>query len=337
MTTEPTIPPHHRAPPDDPAATTPDPYLWDRTGTADPAVKDLEDKLASLRLRPRNPFSSHAAHRSPWTFRALAAAAVVVLAATAVVFMRRPGPSWEVVALTGSPLVDSSVVKETARLTRNDWLETDARSRASLTVANIGSVTVEPGSRLRLVETNDKHHRIQLAKGTIGAFINAPPRLFFVDTPSAEAIDMGCIYTLTVADDGSAQLKTTFGLVELARSMNGREVVSKVPSGAVCRTDLSRGPGTPRFEDAPEPLVSALDAFDAGALSALSSVTQHARVQDTLTLWHLLARTEGTTRQSVLDTIVALAGRPTDATDQATLAINPAAMEKWWLYLRDKW
>jgi hypothetical protein len=35
----------------------------------------------------------------------------------------------------------------------------------------------------------------------------APPRLFFVDTPSAVAADLGCSYTLEVKDDGAGVLR----------------------------------------------------------------------------------------------------------------------------------
>lgn len=310
-------------------------YLWDRSGTPDPAVQQLENALAPLRHRAPAPAAQTAA---PRPLRSLAVAAMLVLCTGLLWYIQRPAPpSWEVTALEGAPTVDSARVGNSSRLARNDWLETDASSRASLAVANIGSVTVEPGSKVRLIESNEKHHRMQLAKGTIGAFINAPPRLFFVDTPSAQAIDMGCIYTLTVADDGSSELKTTFGLVELARTVSGRDIVSKVPSGALCRTDLTRGPGTPRFEDAPEPLIRALDEFDLGKPNTVTTVTRSSRLRDTLTLWHLLERTTGNDRRAVFDTLVALAGRPADASDEATLAINAGAMSAWWSYLQTKW
>src|SRR5436309_715730 len=88
--------------------------------------------------------------------------------------------------------------------------------------------------------------RVALERGKLHAFITAPPRLFFVDTPSAEAIDLGCEYTLAVDDAGIGLLHVTLGWVMLER--DGRE--SYVPIGAMCETRPGVGPGTPFFEDA---------------------------------------------------------------------------------------
>ena len=83
------------------------------------------------------------------------------------------------------------------------WLETGKDERATFDVANIGQVTVEPNTRLRLLDTRAGAHRLELARGTMHATIWAPPNQFFVETPSTLAVDLGCAYTLTVDDDGA--------------------------------------------------------------------------------------------------------------------------------------
>src|SRR5207253_7821011 len=130
------------------------------------------------------------------------------------------------------------------------WLETDSSSRAKISVGRIGQVEVDPNTRLRLVQTRLTEHRLALARGRMQARIWAPPRLFFVDTPSAEAVDLGCAYTLAVDDAGGSLLQVTSGYVAFVR--DGRE--SKVPAGAVCVTRPGIGPGTPYFADASEKL-----------------------------------------------------------------------------------
>ncbi|QKK07604.1 MAG: hypothetical protein HND58_05105 [Planctomycetota bacterium] len=81
----------------------------------------------------------------------------------------------------------------------------------------------------------------------------APPRLFFVDTPGATAVDMGCVYEMDVAADGSGLLRVTGGWVELRREgAGGFAGVSRVPAGAVCRLGVGGEPGLPWFEDAGE-------------------------------------------------------------------------------------
>ena len=315
-------------------------YLWDPGATPDPEVQRLEEGLRAVRHRGTVPAIPAPAPRLARTARwgGLVAAVVAVAFGVTWSVRRATRPSWEVLPITGAPSVDSSKYTTAARLKRGDWLETDSKSRATVNISDIGSLTVEPGTRLRLVASRQGlEHRMELAKGTIQAFITAPPRLFFVDTPSAQAIDMGCIYTLAVADDKSSELKTTFGLVELAGKAGGRDVLSKVPTGAVCRTDPRLGPGTPRFADAPEALVAALDRFDAGATNALPQILAGSRARDTLTLWHLLSRTSGSDPAQVLGTIVALVGRPAGVTDRATLGLDAAALDTWWSFLRARW
>jgi len=86
-----------------------------------------------------------------------------------------------------------------------------------------------------------------LERGTIHAVIWAPPGEFVVDTPSAVAVDLGCVYTLHVDDSGAGLLRTTMGWVGF--KLNGQE--SFIPAGAICQTRPKIGPGTPYMEDAP--------------------------------------------------------------------------------------
>ena len=152
---------------------------------------------------------------------------------------------------------------------------------------NIGQVEVEPNTRVRLVETRLTEHRLELERGTLHARIWAPPRLFFVNTPSAVAADLGCAYTLEVDDAGRGLLHVTSGYVAL--ETEARSAI--VPAGAACMTQPGAGPGTPFFEDAPEAFVESLARFDfENDRAALDAVLAGARARDTLTLWHLLSR-----------------------------------------------
>ena len=63
-------------------------------------------------------------------------------------------------------------------------------------VGEIGSVEVEPNTRLRVVAAQPGEHRLALERGEIRAKITAPPRLFFVETASGTAVDLGCEYKL---------------------------------------------------------------------------------------------------------------------------------------------
>ena len=123
--------------------------------------------------------------------------------------------------------------RKNSRLELGETLETDAISKASVAVAEIGRLEVEPMTRLRLLQSGAGRKRIALERGTIHATIWAPPGQFVVDTPSAVAVDLGCMYTLHVDDAGNGILRTTLGWVGFHR--NGRD--SFIPAGAACSTN----------------------------------------------------------------------------------------------------
>jgi hypothetical protein len=263
-----------------------------------------------------------------WKFAAVGIALALV-ATVGVMVYRTYGPraSWPVTSLAGMPKIDGNIIKKESRIRVGDALVTDGQSRAEISVGAIGYVEVDPDSRVRLVEAGITEHRLALDRGRIEAKISAPPRLFFVDTPSAQAIDLGCAYTLEVDDAGRGFLHVTSGWVML--DLNGRE--SYVPIGAMCETRLGVGPGTPYFEDASIPFRDALAKFDfeGGSSDALKIVLDESRDRDSFTLWHLIQRVEGTTREVVLDRMIALVGLPKGVTREGIIELNKEMLEEW--------
>ena len=172
-----------------------DRYLWDNSEPVNPDVEQLERTLEVLRYEKQVPPTPIAARR--WKIPSLAVAAMLILAAgvtwmilpsTGVPFKGKDFPegAWNVVALKGTSTIDSVDIANEGRLSVGDWLETDASSEVRVEVADIGDITVHANSRLRLLPSKtEQEHRLQLARGSIEAFILAPPRLFFVETASA--------------------------------------------------------------------------------------------------------------------------------------------------------
>jgi hypothetical protein len=206
----------------------------------------------------------------------------------------------------------------------NQWIETDASSRTRIQVGDIGVVDIEPNSRVRIIASKPTEHRLALARGEISAVVTAPPRLFFVETPSVTAVDLGCAYKMRTDEAGNGSLEVTAGWVELER--DGRE--SLVPAGASCRMRSGRGPGTPYFADAPEALRQSLDTFDTDR-RGLDMILATVRVRDTLTLWHLLSRVEGPDRERVFDRIVKLVPLPQGISRDAALRLDPETLTRW--------
>lgn len=244
-------------------------------------------------------------------------------------YPRQSRPSWEVVRLNGSPRIALSPIDEKGWLALGEWLETDDSSRAQIEVGSIGEVEIDPNTRVRLVTANPTEHRLELARGKMSARISAPPRLFFVDTPSAVAADLGCAYTLEVDDAGAGVLNVTSGWVAL--ELKDRE--SMVPAGASCATRPGIGPGTPYFKDASDNFRLALSTFDFEpenkSHATLDVLLDQARARDSLTLWHLLSRVEGTDRERVYDRLAVLVAPPDGVTRAGVLQLNESMLQRW--------
>ncbi len=203
---------------------------------------------------------------------------------------------------------------------KGEWIETDGRSRVTVRIGKIGSVEVEPNTRVRMVS----EHRLALAHGEIRAKISAPPRMFFVDTASGTAVDLGCEYALNTGEDGLGLLRVTKGWV----SFEWKKLESLVPAGASCRTRPQLGPGIPYFDDAPENLKQALESFgfEKPGDSSLTTILSASRVRDTLSLWHLLSRVEAGERALVYDRIAALTPIPSSVSRDLALKLDSATL-----------
>ena len=330
-------------------------YLWDGSGEPEPEIQQLETKLAKFRHKaapmvfPETMQPAHADFRSPSIFRrprfmALAAVATAVTIVAAVGVLKwhvKPTPAgptvWAVAQFSGTPSVGSQALgkgSQTAGFGVGQWLETDGKSSATIAANFVGEVNVEPNTRVRLLATSPSRQRLALERGTIHAFIWAPPGQFAVDTPSARALDLGCAYTLHVDDTGAGLLRTTMGWV----GFRLKDHESFIPAGAVCATRPGVGPGTPYFEDAAEPFRTALSAFEFAALTPderaaqLDVILKQARKRDALTIWHLLARTSAGDRERVYERLSSLVP-PEGVTRDGILRLDQTMLDSWWSQL----
>jgi len=309
-----------------------------------PAPDSLSPEIeAAFKDQPvRNAISP----RRPWPLepRFAIAASLVLFLIGGVLFLRffrnEVQPSWEVARLEGAPRIGTTRIGDKGKLSVGQWLETDDSSRAKIDVASIGQVEIDPNTRVRLVATQPTEHRLELARGRMSARVWAPPRLFFVNTPSAVAEDLGCAYTLEVDDDGNSLLRVTLGWVSL--QLKDRESI--VPAGAACATRPGIGPGTPYFEDASEFFRRALTKLDfepndtqSSMIPALDIVLHDARPRDTLTLWHLLSRVNGNDRARVYERMAALVPPPDGVNREGVLALNQHMLDAWKDKLESTW
>lgn len=296
-----------------------DEYLWDRTGKPDPEIARLEKLLTGFAYAPP---------RRSWRVpMLLALAAAVAMAVSASLWLTRaPLSEWK---MGGKGVSVGQTIQTGA-------------SGTTLEAEQVGNVVLDPNSRLRIVRSAGDRQELALQRGTMHALIWAPPSRFVVDTPSARTVDLGCAYTLTVLTDNSGLLTVQTGWV----AFQAGAIESFIPAGAACRTRSHRGPGLPYFEDASPAFREAVARFEnSSGREGLDGIEQNARKRDALTLWHLMVRTSGQDRDSVVRRFADLvpgvdagglqAGR-SSAIDQAWNQLALGGTE-WWRMWKRSW
>ncbi len=309
-------------------------YLWDHSGPPDTQVERLEKQLGAFGYRPASfedqregpkwseqlkPPRSRLRTWQSLTMWAVAAALIVV-SPFAWRYLRQThtGDSGWTIWWSNAPA---------QALRRGEAVETGHDSGARLSAAAIGEVTLEPDSRLRVVEANPKEQQLALDRGTIHAFIWAPPRQFRVNVPSATTVDLGCRYSLNVSADGTGSLHVEMGWV----AFEWRHLEAFIPAGASCETRPRRGPGIPYFDDASPAMVRALKDYGQNPEpEALHSALTLARPKDAISIWHLLTRTHGQERIAVFTRFSELVKLPGDLTGQRVLHGDPTAVDEMW-------
>jgi hypothetical protein len=311
-------------------------YLWDKSDEPDPDVERLERALSVFAQSTPPPEFDSVRHGSVRLqadlngrtkagryvgFLLLAASLALMVGGLTLAFrLRPPVPSWQVTTAQGA-----------ASLPVGGYLETGAREQASFNVADIGTVRVEPNTRLRLLDTRAGNHRLELLRGTMHATIWARPNQFFVETPSTLAVDLGCAYTLTVDEEGAGLVSVLVGWV----GFKWRDRESFIPAGSACATRPRIGPGTPYNERVSPQYREALSTLDftpaaPGVGGALTLVLDESTERDEVTLWHLLSRVAASDRDRVFDRLATFAAPPAGVTRDGVRAGDRKMLDAWW-------
>jgi hypothetical protein len=319
-----------------------DDYLWDPAAAPDPEIERLEALLRPAAYRPtplraaEMPRRGRHIRRGVWA----ALAATIVLAAGGVSVVRRARDAhltpWAVTAVRGAPVVrDSAGAIAAGRLGRGGVVETDARSSAVLAVGHIGRAELGPDSRLRLLDDDASEHRLALERGTMHASVDAPPRYFLVQTASALAVDLGCVYTLTADERGNGLLTVEQGEVELQRG----DVNVAVLAGNAASLRNGAGPGLPYPVHASDALRRAVATYDADPASdaAVDQVLATTDARSTITLWHLLRRASPAARERVYARLASIAPPPATVTRERVLRGESGALQRWRTDLQSTW
>ena len=283
-----------------------DQYLWDRSGETDPEIKRMETLLRPLG-DPGTPRRHVQSRTNRWmSFGMAAAAAALVCAGVALYFATNRKSAWET---------------PDGRLYLGQWVTVTQPTQ--IRVAAIGNLNVAPGSRLRIESSREGNYRARLQYGKLDALILAPPRQFFVDTPSAVAVDLGCAYSLEVDRTGETRVSVRSGWVSFEKK--GEEVF--IPAGAHCRTSPAFGLGVPVYNDASAALQASVTHFEESRQVALP---EEVRPKDGLTLWHLLRRAVPAQRAQVFDQFARVVSLPHSISRDRVIAGDRQALDALW-------
>ena len=208
----------------------------------------------------------------------------------------------------------------------------DGASRARIAVGGIGSVEVEPNTRLQLV-ANGREHHMALDRGTIHARIWAPPscsswprrrpRRSISAAPTRcrwMRAATACCGSRTggwVWNDGRATYIPEGACLDANGSRTRHAALRR------CSVRVRRGADGPRLcasHGSPArrgPRPRALDCAPPGCADR----------------WHLLTRGSREERERVYDRLAALAPPPNGVTRDLVLAGNRLALDRWWDWL----
>jgi FecR protein len=270
-----------------------DDYLWDPSGEPDADVERLEELLAPLAYEPGpSEVDGPGERREAWGLRGLPRVvlfAAGLAAAAALALWIDTSASQRA---TGAPEIELLVGGQ--RLERGELIEAAAGLRTRLQMAEIGELSLSPGTRLRAKQLDAREVILELERGSLSAYVSpsAAPGFFNIDTPATRCVDLGCAYELRVDEDGETFVEVTLGRVAF-RNGDGEVFV---PAGAVCHATAAGGAGTPHFRESPEEWLRELRLFDLLDVDDVAREAKGAALvrgatskNELLPLWHLTA------------------------------------------------
>lgn len=298
-----------------------------------PAVRArIATKRGRVRPTPRA-FIDWLEGFQPRTVRLAAGISVISIGLGVLGIQARANAYWEFI---GAPIYSTrglTDVKPGAEFKVGQVLVTPDRGdhgpvNAMLSVGTIGGIDVAPATRIRLLEAGASRHRLALERGMIHVVIDAPPRLFVVETPAGTAFDMGCEYTMHVDSAGNSVLHVDVGWVEF----EDRGRTSLVPGDFMLIARPGGRVGIPVHEGASNQVRYAVRLIeDGGSLdSAVAILDAYALRRDAVTLWHAMQRVDGDHRELFHDILRRLQPAPAEVTYEGAMALDPIMLRLWW-------
>lgn len=208
---------------------------------------------------------------------------------------------WQVTKVKGNPTVNhGNAMAFTDSIKAGDWIETNDSSRAVITIAGLGEITIEPKSKLTILKSEQGEHKVLLEYGTINTNFSQKSDKFSIETKNSIARDnnvMGTAYTFSVDNKGDGMILVTDGSITL--ESRGKEAV--VPAGKICLVQAVAGPGTPFSVTASPEFRNALYTYDFEPenTNAIYNVINTANKSDMVSLINLIPRVTDAVKEQI--------------------------------------
>jgi len=293
-------------------------YLWDGSGEPDAEVQQFEALLGRYRSAAPMPDFRRVAvmrRRFPWPVAIAAALIFCVIGLASLVYT--PRNSWRATERSGVAIVPHAVLRT------GDVVRT-GNGTVRLQSPAIGTLDLGANTTVRLIENGQNRHRLALAAGTIHATTTSPPGIFVIDTPRAEAIDLGCEYTMSIVPAGGGELHVIAGWVDLTRTYEQ----SLVPAGASASISPDGELTAPVFDDAAPQFRAAVYGFVQS--HDVATIVSLARTRDALTLLNLFRLATPDESVILYDRLNQLVPAPASIAREDVRDWRPVVTEAWW-------
>ena len=227
---------------------------------------------------------------------------------------------------------ESPSAQDKRTLRRGEFIETGPGQSARIAVAELGQLTLDANSLLRVGDASeiDGEHYLRLERGAATASIFASPRIFQLGTPGGIAVDLGCVYRAEIEADGQTRIAVIAGAVSLEAS--GEQVY--VPQGASVWAHSEQGLGTPIQDESDPEIRRIVRELDAGASLPIDGEAFHrllelARPADSLSIWHLMNRARGNDRMIFAKLLANLVPKPAGYKIEDCVSAGSAGFAAW--------
>ncbi len=208
---------------------------------------------------------------------------------------------WKIIQINGTVLLNNEVINSPGDFSVNSALQTEDNSSAKLEIINVGTIEVDPNTKLTRNGTNS----LKIQSGRIVKNPVKQTESIFIITDLADFNeDLNSQFELSVNEEKNS-LFVYQGIVKI--NLKGFESI--VPEGFACEVKKNRY-AIPYNPESDQQLINLLKEFAGPADPNLVLITSLASANDALSVWHVLQLTSELNRAIALNKLKELNAPP---------------------------